>query len=614
MRSFGLWKIFMLAAALLVGGLDMRSVYAVEISSFGDLLWRTLDEEAYCESMGCLTFEFPEDQEVFFRLQADLARVVEQAGVRGVPEPELVVIHPDVYGTNNLWSASSRKDDNFSKVQNSHFFIQLSREMIRLPFEATDAPVAEKKGFLKVDFTGISYLPTFSMNSLVQVDPSDPSLPEGETGLSNQRIRDLFDAVYGDRYGFEFFNHKIRVTPKGGDYEVAEEEVNFWNTRGIIVDRKFNKILMVPYERPSEVPYNDLLIELMWELYAYYSYNFLGSARRSIFPDEDQIALRSDAVAASKSSDPFYAPRRQVLSVFRENPYNLKKDGLIIAPELLSLIYLVEVISHYSMVSVTGRTLPRELYFDSFEAQRFHRDFKQTKIWQHYMVEIEKQAKELESEKERRMHLYNSQQNGVFIQIIASYYESIPRYWAERLENELMEFYKDKSPPYKKIREDLGVDIMMVLSASSDILLSSTLMPDDVVERITRWLVDFEGRDFVYHLKQFSKLIEQLKVSANQLRAKMIEGKLYPSYEFFERDQTIARYLSLLNISPSVYEDFLLRDLSDIARARCLMTMAYEDNLKDYYYMGHYDLDADGALKRCGRVLNLRKTQNHLDS
>ena len=371
------WRIFVFATAVLLGGWEQaRSVYAVEISSFGEVLWRTLDEEAYCESMGCLTFEFPEDQKVFNRLQADLAYVVDQVGLRGVPKPELVVIHPDVYGTNNLWSASSRKDDGYSKDRGSHFYIQLSREMIRLPFESTDAPVAEKKGFLKVDFTGISYLPTFSWDSLVQVDRSDPSLPESETGLSNQRIRDLFDAVYGDRYGFEFFNHKMRVSPKGGGYEVMEDQVNFWNTRGIIVDRKFNKILMVPHEHPSEVPYDELLIELMWELYAYYSYTFLRSARQSLFPDEDQIALRSEG------SEVVHVPRRQVMSVFRENPYNLKKDGLIIAPELLSLIYLVEVISHYSMVSVTGRTLPRELYFDSFEAQRFHRDFKQTQIWQ----------------------------------------------------------------------------------------------------------------------------------------------------------------------------------------------------------------------------------------
>ena len=104
------------------------------------------------------------------------------------------------------------------------------------------------------------------------------------------------------------------------------------------------------------------------------------------------------------------------------------------------------------------------------------------------MVEIERQAKELESEKESRMHLHNAQQNGVFIQIIASYYESIPRYWAERLEKELMEFYKDKRLPYKKIRDDLGVDIMTVLSASSDILLSSVLLPDDVVERVVKWV------------------------------------------------------------------------------------------------------------------------------
>ena len=127
-------------------------------------------------------------------------------------------------------------------------------------------------------------------------------------------------------------------------------------------------------------------------------------------------------------------------------------------------------------------------------------------------------------------------------------------------------------------------------------------------------LVDHEGKDFAYHLTLFSKSVEQLKISANHLRSKMMEGKLYPVYEFFERDETIVRYLSLLNISPGVYEDFLLRDLPDIARARCLMTMAYEDNLNDYYYMGHYDLDADGALRRCGRVLNLRKAQARLDS
>lgn len=613
---FMLW--FMLNVWNGAGDQLYASSYKSEDLSYASALYREVSKKHFCEALQCMEFEEDShDRQVLNKLIDDFEAVLDGLDIKGIPRPELVYIHPDNMGNRKLHSASARPRDGYTSLKEGHFFEMMYRELLSVITEYDDqALVSDRVGYLTLHLNGVSHAQKFNTLDFDLMELPPVLIQDEDSQVQPEQIENLLNGVLGDRFGFRYSDseHQMRIWGKKSDstsslLDLGGSSSFFnWNSNGISVERKFNKIIFMSYKAPRHIPYSQLLIELLWEIYGYYEIGFVASARPSILIDERRVKVYSASQQRTSKPKPLIsANMNEIMKIFTSQPYSLRKPEHMISPELWSLFYFLEAYLHYYLAQNSISSARKGLFFESSVARNFMNQFKQTPLWRDYESDIRALMNKTQNAREaEKIHYNMTHQTGVFMQIISSEYENSSASLVLSLEKDFIEFYKNGTP-YQRILESLGVTDMKAFDEFFDSLTSSHLWAEDMARDLLEWLTRFKGRDFAEVLAHFSNEIEDRKRIYNQKRQIMIQNKAVPKYVEYYRDEMIVRYLDLLGLTPKIYEQYLLRNLSDVEKSRCLMVLTYEEDLFEYYQISFFSGDPQSVSVLCGRILNLRK-------
>ena len=594
---------------------------------YASLLWREISSEDFCQALGCLEVNDQRDQQVMSNLTQAMNVVVDQLNINGIPRPKLVYLHPDNVKNNKFWSAAVEAADGEFSLDATHFYQMRYRESVNIPVEHDQANYRhDRLGFLRITSQGLNYMSKFDAREFAKFVIPSQLLPDDDSVIKVSQLVELFNAVFESHVEFQYdqASHILKVKNKqdnvvelnSDDHRepriIDISQILRWNARGVVVERRFNQIFYVSHKRPHEVPYDQLLIELLVEIYGYYEMSFLNTVRESWLDHQPRVSVFSGDQQRHihKGEALFSLSHDEITRIFKSQPYTMVKPEFKLAPELWSLFYFIETYAHLIHKFNSPTSPHRGLFYDSEAAKEIFGLVKATVFWDEFEAEVMKMTMISQpSENRHQLNLSSLlQQTGVFMQIISLAYERIPTLLLRRIEHKLIEFYQNGTA-YKDIfattkTQVSPADILHMFRGS---VLSSSLWMDDIGHAVLEWLIDGYGKELSAGLAYFTEAIETRKELSNQRQRMMIEYKAVPEYQDYLRDETLLYYLDLLDEPAALYENYVLKDLSVTEKARCLMALNYEDDLFEFYQMRLFVQDEESSAYICGRVLNLRR-------
>lgn len=595
----------------------------------GEVLWRKVPVGDFCNAMGCLSMGDPRDREVMEKLNAALSTVVSKLGIQGVPRPELVFLHPD-----NLQHAHKMLENiaitsELSSSPDSRFYTMNYREVVNVDIELDQGHLEpQRQGYLRITPQGISHFAKYDHNEFAPYRLPEELLADNASIASKHQLVALFQEVFKGSLEFKLVRDRMSEVIKVRDVSLDYVESNsgrsiqiipargplfYWNVYGVVVERRFNKLIYLSSERLYQVPYHELLVELLNGIYTYYEQSFLATAKDSlssgtsltpVFKEESRLPSAQGKLQTPVAS---FTPE-EIKLIFRSRPYTGLKADLKISPELWSLLYFLETYSFYMSSLIHSVPQHVQLFYNSNEAESLYNEFKNTVYWHEFKSEIQNMIADA-TDTRAATNLHGLlQQTGVFLQIISMQYDEIPSFFLNRIEEKLLQFYRGGTR-YHEIFQSGTTQVTPedIVHFFYQSVLSAPLWLNDIGMAALEWLIDGRGQDFSNGMKYFSQLIEDRKGSYNRKQQLMITHKATPYYQDYVRDETLAYYFDLLGEPITIYENYVLRDLSDVEKARCLMSLKYQDDLFEMYQMRLLSAGESLSAFVCGRILNLRK-------
>lgn len=591
----------------------------------GEVLWRKVALGDFCNAMGCLSMGDPRDHEVMVKLDAALATVVSKLNIQGIPRPELVYLHPDNLDHAHKMLQNIAVSSELSSEPGSRFYTMSYREIVNVDIDLDyGGGEVGRKGYLRVTPQGISHFAKFDPNEFAPYRlPEELLAKQGDIAVKHQLVA-LFQEVFKGSLEFELVRDRANAAIKVRDTSLDFVENNsgrsiqviphrgplfYWNVFGVLVERRFNKLIYLSTERLHQVPYHELLVELLNGIYTYYEHSFLATAKDSLSAGASLVPVfkGNDRTPSATSQTPLasFAPE-EIKLIFRSRPYTRLKADLKISPELWSLLYFLETYSYY--MSALGSSYQSSLFYNSSEAEGLYNEFKNTIYWYGFKAEIQDMIASATDTRAATNLQGLLGQTGVFMQIISMQYEEIPVFFLHRIEEKLIQFYR-QGTSYQEVflsgsTRITPEDIVHFFHQS---VLSAPLWLNDIGLPALEWLIDGRGKDFANGMAYFSQLIEDRKSSYNRKQQLMITHKATPYYQDYMRDETLAYYFDLLGEPITIYENYLMRRLSDVEKARCLVNLNYHDDLFEMYQIRLLSAGESLSAFVCGRILNLRK-------
>ena len=515
-----------------------------EYQNYEDIsfLWQTVSMTDFCQAVLCEQFDEQTDKEVVFRLKGVLQKVVDGLAIKQIPRPELVFVSQENHLRHHLSSYSMNPYDGYVGEDRSYFsqfvrgeFHPISLRPYPEKMEGVDESLFEEgyedsmgNNILRVTPRGLHSSQSIPEREIEMIHSVNELSASGAQQITGDHMASMFKSIFGDRIHFRYdhTDTAILFSKILREGRIDPSSSFDWRADGIYVERKLNKIVFSGRQSPSEVPWERLLIELMWEIFAYYEVHFGKTSRFFIYPTEVKVPIvtdvdrrrRAGGIKPLEQMSPGDASR-----VFRTEPFTMKHEHLELSPEIFALLYFLEMHSLHLWNQVGNSLNTGAVFIHSPEAQKFIYKFQQTEIWQDYKVQIEAMKKQATNDKDLSFIQSMLHHRGIFLTMIASRYNEVPVALLEELERLIFQFYS---------RSSTSLDVYYLSQTSVETALlkfRNKISPLGIItfisKEVSHWLDEKRGGSFRYYMKLFSQILEAHKNSYNRLRANMIDSE-----------------------------------------------------------------------------------------
>lgn len=590
---------------------------------FSDLtiLWQQVPMEKYCQILTCVRFEGTgPDQDVVRGLKQVLRQVLTWMNVTAIPRPELAVVKR--HQTQFLLVQPSLGYQRPRQDEYPLFAQFIKGEYHPVPFRdegassQSDDPSSDEESdyLLLVRGDGLTRVEFLSEYETLRLSADPHLIPAQGDYISPQRIVQLLERAYGLAMRFSYdpsqqiIYYQSKKPQSGSKFQ--------WEAEGIYLQRKVNKINMLMGHNFSEVPFQHLVIEMLWQVIMYYENHLYKHASTSMYPDRPVIEIITDQNKNRKFGRVLpikTIPKQELGLIFSPKPYVLKHRELKLSPEVFLMIYLLEFQAYQMLIQNRDHDVGSMPFFITSEASyQFIEKFKKTQLWQQlsqqFLAGHASQNQRGVSGQDRELMLRRF--SATYLMLVAYYYEKIPLHLLEDLEQIMIDHYTMASSTFG-ILSLLDIDAIDVIDRyverSKFLKIPVVQILDFLSDDIQQWIAQKQGKHPVSELTQLSQRVESSKRWYNLKRQKMIDLKAYPYYQYLSHDELMVYFLDRLGHSLDIYENYLMRFLTKTQRARCLLDLQYQEDILEYYNMFYVSYPQDKATMICLRVMNIRK-------
>ncbi|MCY4380348.1 MAG: hypothetical protein OXC40_02100 [Proteobacteria bacterium] len=588
-----------------------RSGVNYDASANTAILWHKISMERFCQLMSCVSSLSEENEKIFHRLNEAMNTIHHKLGFQNIPKPDLVMINAPQQ-QRHLLRDSGGKKSGISRPNN--FFFVISAQSYPFQIKSKSLPPKNSKRsrlntfILAIDDFNIGAL---NNNHILKMNATRTNNYINHKKITHQQFATLLNELFHGQYQFNIHNPENKPVIMVDDINDSPfQRVSFhWQAREIYFERKFNKIVLMhnhPFLYLED--YDQLLNEMLWQLYNYYGFDqrtsvpVLTGGLTTTFVSDKNNGRRGGG--ENKIFDQINVAESR--AIFRPYDHKMKHPDLQFSPAIFELIFILDlftiaqVIASHDIGDLTFmNTNEFKKYFYSFNQAitPFYRQIKSSSIWQTY-VEHYKQSNAEQTHQLLDLPI-------ILFKIIADMYDQISPEFIKAFEFSINKFYEGQYFPYDKI---FSPEVIRHLAKTSLLKLHSIHNIDEhIIQEMALWIIRKNTQNFTYHMHLFSYHIEELNQTYNQRRQLLFKNHAYPYSKGLERDETIVHYLSLLGKSEQPLIDYILRDVSDIDRARCLLRLNLTDNLLDYYDPNLFFSAHTSPAFACARVLNIKK-------
>lgn len=579
------------------------------------ILWQQVPMEQYCQVMHCVSYGgVGPDQDVAKGLRQVLRKVLAWMNVTAIPRPELAVV--ERHQTQFLLVQPTLGYTRPRQDEYPLFAQFIKGEYHPVPFRGEGTPAEHQEGdhLLLIRGDGLTRVEFLSEYETLRLSADPQLIPAQGDYISPQRIVRLLERAYGLAMNFSY--DPAQQTIYYSSKKLKSGSAFQWEAEGIYIQRKVNKINILKGENLSEIPFQHLVIELLWQVIMYYENHLYKHAGISMYPDQPHIEIITDQNKNRKFGRVLpikTIPKKELGLIFTPKPYVLKHRELKFSPELFLMIYLLEFQAYQMLIQNQDHDVGAfPLFITSASSHKFIDQFKQTQIWQQlsqqFLGSYSPQNQRGMSARDRQIMLERF--SATYLMLVAYYYEKIPVHLLQDLERSMIDHYTTVSNSFGLISllEIDSVDIINRYVERSKLLKIPVVQILDFLSNdIQQWLTQKQGENPVGEFIQLTQRIESSKRWYNLKRQKMIDLKAYPYYQYLSHDELMVYFLERLGHSVAVYENYLMRFLTKTQKARCLLDLQYQEDLLEYYNMFYVSYPQDKATMICLRVMNIRK-------
>ncbi|MCY4380309.1 MAG: hypothetical protein OXC40_01900 [Proteobacteria bacterium] len=573
------------------------------------VLWEQVSKEFFCQDVACIHWYDAETNQVKQKLESVIESLHSRLNDSDIPKPEIVfVTSPTAYSPHVKKLSADTYESSDSP---SPFASYLKVEFLPIKFWPHSEKRQNQEELAEVD----RFIYMLSHNS--RIDDYDDDIlsrvripflsTKAKTFLDVHQVVTMMNELFKGHTSFHSHSNRIVYYQPNS----ASSQFN-WQADGVFIERKVNKILYIASELPRIENYQEILIEFLAELYAYYEIDVRRSARSMI--DNDNIDIVSDAFGSRLGGGVGQVitglKQEEVDQIFSSALAFPKKQGLRFTPDLFYLFYFLENITSSLMeqsnfLTISDRDKPL-LFSNTLVARELLEEIREMEVWDKFSQKIISVIIRQHWSAQNKERFIEKAFNhpATLLQVIASDYSLVPYDFVAKVELALLNYYYQKTP-YQHVIQTLEISVddlvakffqKFFINENSALFLS-----------IVSWLSEPDPKDFNDKMLILSKLFYEAKNSVSEGQILMNQNKAYPYSDIYRKDETIIYYLSLLSLPHNLYLDYLLRNVPATERARCLLSLQFEENLLEYYYFDYFASPIGAYIHTCGRVFNIEK-------